>query len=39
MEVPFFDLRTEYEEIRDEIDHAIFMVIRDTAFVSCKYVN
>jgi dTDP-4-amino-4,6-dideoxygalactose transaminase len=39
MEVPLVDLRTEYEEIRHEIDKAISMVIRDTAFVGGKYVN
>ena len=39
MEVPFVDLRIEYEEIRHEIDEAISMVIRDTAFVGGKYVD
>ena len=39
MEVPFVDLRTEYEEIRHEIDKAISMVIRDTAFVGGKCVD
>lgn len=39
MEVPFVDLRGEYEEIRQEIDQAISMVIKDAAFVGGRYVN
>jgi dTDP-4-amino-4,6-dideoxygalactose transaminase len=39
MEVPFVDLKAQYEEIRHEIDKTISMVIRDTAFVGGKYVN
>jgi dTDP-4-amino-4,6-dideoxygalactose transaminase len=39
MEVPFVDLKAQYEEIRHVIDQAISMVIRDTAFVGGEYVN
>jgi len=37
MNVPFVDLKTQYQTIKDDIDMAIAAVIGDTAFVSGKY--
>ncbi|MFH1842204.1 MAG: DegT/DnrJ/EryC1/StrS family aminotransferase [bacterium] len=37
MQVPFVDLKTQYREIKPEIDQAIADVIADTAFISGKY--
>jgi len=39
MEVPFVDLKSQYQSIKPEIDSAIASVIEDTAFVRGKYVN
>jgi dTDP-4-amino-4,6-dideoxygalactose transaminase len=38
MEVPFVDLKAQYQNIKPEIDAAIKSVIADTAFVRGKYV-
>jgi dTDP-4-amino-4,6-dideoxygalactose transaminase len=38
MNVPFVDLKTQYENLRPEIDDAIQSVIDDTAFVRGSYV-
>lgn len=37
--VKFLDLKKQYLSIKGEIDHAISMVINDTAFVGGKYVK
>ena len=37
MNVPFVDLKTQYQTIKNDIDQAIAAVIGDTAFVSGKY--
>jgi dTDP-4-amino-4,6-dideoxygalactose transaminase len=37
MQVPFVDLKAQYQEIKVEIDDAIADVIRDCAFISGKY--
>jgi dTDP-4-amino-4,6-dideoxygalactose transaminase len=39
MEVPFVDLKIQYQNMKSEIDNAIFSVIEDTAFVRGKYVH
>ena len=39
MRVPFVDLKAQYDNIREEIDIAIAEVIRETAFISGKYVR
>ena len=39
MNIPFVDLKTQYQSIKPEIDNAIVSVIEDTAFVRGKYVN
>ncbi|MBM4196804.1 MAG: DegT/DnrJ/EryC1/StrS family aminotransferase [Gammaproteobacteria bacterium] len=39
MQVPFADLRQQYQAIKPEIDAAIAGVIAETAFVRGKYVN
>lgn len=39
MNIPFVDLRIQYQAIKPEIDHAIASVIGDTVFVRGKYVN
>ena len=39
MQVPFVDLKTQYESIKPEIDNAIKSVIEETAFIRGKYVN
>jgi len=37
--IKFLDLKKQYEEIKDEVNEAIFEVINDTAFVGGKYVD
>lgn len=37
MQVPFVDLKLQYQNIRPEIDAAIHSVINETAFISGKY--
>jgi len=37
--IKFLDLKKQYEEIKDEVNEAIFDVINDTAFVGGKYVE
>jgi dTDP-4-amino-4,6-dideoxygalactose transaminase len=37
MRVPFVDLKTQYESIKPEIDHALAEVIADCAFIGGKY--
>lgn len=39
MEIPFVDLKSQYQSIKKEIDSAIFNVINETAFIGGKYVN
>lgn len=39
MQIPFVDLRSQYQSIRDEIDNAIQSVISETAFIGGKYVE
>lgn len=39
MDVPFVDLKTQYENLCPEIDHALQNVIDDTAFVRGSYVR
>jgi dTDP-4-amino-4,6-dideoxygalactose transaminase len=39
MNVPFVDLKTQYLNIKTEIDTAISSVINETAFIKGKYVN
>ena len=39
MNIPFVDLKSQYQSIKPEIDNAIASVIEDTAFVRGKYVN
>ena len=39
MNIPFVDLKIQYQSIKPEIDNAIASVIDDTAFVRGKYVN
>jgi dTDP-4-amino-4,6-dideoxygalactose transaminase len=39
IKVPFLDLRTQYDAIRDEIGHAIQRVLNDSAFISGPYVE
>ncbi len=39
MEIPFVDLKTQRESIKNEIDSAMQNVIKDTAFIGGKYVN
>jgi dTDP-4-amino-4,6-dideoxygalactose transaminase len=39
MNVPFVDLRAQYQSIKSEIDPAIQAVINETAFVGGKYVD
>jgi dTDP-4-amino-4,6-dideoxygalactose transaminase len=38
MNVPFVDLKSQYQSIKNEIDHAINSVITETAFIGGKYV-
>jgi len=39
MQVPFVDLRAQYESIKNEIDQIIFDVIINSAFVGGKYIT
>ena len=39
MNIPFVDLKIQYQSMKPEIDKAIASVIDDTAFVRGKYVN
>src|SRR6185436_13309252 len=39
MNVPFVDLKAQYESIRKDIDTAIQQVIQETAFIGGKYVK
>jgi len=39
IQVPFVNLKLQYQSIKDEIDNAIANVICDTAFVNGKYVK
>lgn len=39
MNVPFVDLKVQYNSIKKEIDEAIANVVNETAFVGGKYVN
>jgi len=39
MNIPFVDLKAQYQNIKDEIDFAINNVINDTAFIGGKYVS
>ena len=39
MNVPFVDLKAQYESIRKDIDSAIQQVIQETAFIGGKYVK
>lgn len=39
MNVPFVDLKTQYQNIKSEIDTAISSVIEETAFIGGKYAN
>ncbi len=39
MNIPFVDLKSQYNSIKSEIDNAISKVISDTAFIGGKYVR
>ena len=39
MNVPFVDLKVQYQSIKQDIDNAISSVINNTAFVGGKYVD
>ena len=39
MKVPFLDLKTQYESIKDEIDTAIGQVVEKTAFAGGPFVK
>ncbi|MDE3236316.1 MAG: DegT/DnrJ/EryC1/StrS family aminotransferase [Bacteroidota bacterium] len=39
MQVPFVDLKLQYQSIKTDIDEAIEVVIAETAFIGGKYVN
>jgi len=39
MQIPFVDLRAQYESIKEEIDQAISDVILDSAFIGGKYIK
>jgi dTDP-4-amino-4,6-dideoxygalactose transaminase len=39
MFIPFVDLRTQYQNIKDEVNEVMDAVIEDTAFVGGKYVE
>ena len=39
MEIPFVDLKAQYKDIKNEIDHSIQNVIDETAFIKGKYVQ
>lgn len=38
-QIPFVDLKLQYQSIKDEINNAISNVINDTAFINGKYVK
>lgn len=39
MKIPFVDLKSQYQSIKNTIDHAISEVIHNTAFIGGKYVQ
>ena len=39
MNIPFVDLKQQYQSIKNEIDTAIENVLTETAFIGGKYVN
>ena len=39
MQVPFLDLKSQYEAIKQEIDDAIASAIKETVFIGGKYVK
>ena len=39
MQLPFVDLKKQYQNIKEDIDNAIFNVISETAFIGGKYVK
>ena len=39
MKIPFVDLKAQYLGMKDQIDHAIFSVVNETAFIGGKYVK
>lgn len=39
MQIPFLDLKSQYEAIKQEIDEALVSVIKETAFVGGEYVK
>jgi len=39
MKIPFVDLKSQYNNIKLEIDNAISKVISETAFIGGRYVN
>ena len=39
MEIPFVDLKAQYQSIKTEIDGAIQSVINETAFIKGRYVE
>src|ERR1051325_9733186 len=39
MRIPFVDLRTQYAELKPEIDTAIMQVLSDTAYISGRYAS
>ena len=39
MKVPFVDLKTQYDSIKEAIENAVERVILDTVFISWKYLK
>lgn len=39
MKVPFVDLKTQYKNIKQDIDNAIFRVLEETSFIGGKHVE
>lgn len=39
MKVPFVDLKTQYKNIKQDIDNAIFSVLEETSFIGGKHVE
>ena len=39
MKIPFVDLKTQYNNLKPEIDRAIFKVIENSAFIGGKVVK
>jgi len=39
MNVPFVDLKTQHDSIKEAIENAVERVILDTAFISWKYLK